>query len=150
MTDLESAWQGALAAEEQAVFGYGLLGPRLAGPNRELAQECLTAHETQRDTTRAAITAARLVPIPPAADYPALYPVPNPAAARALAIRLEEKCAVAWRFLYLAAASDDTAPGRRLREPAQQALIDSAVRATRWRALVAPKHATVPFPGLPG
>jgi hypothetical protein len=148
MTDVDSAWQGALAAEEQAVFGYGLLGARLTGPHRDLAAQHLTVHEATRDTTRAAIVAAGLTPVPPAADYPALYPVSNPAAARALAIRLEDDCAAAWRFLYLAAASDNA--GRELREPAQQALIDSALRATRWRALVSPRHATVPFPGLPG
>lgn len=149
-TDLPSAWQGALAAEEEAVFGYGLLGARLAGPNRNLALEYQTAHGELRDTTRAALAAAGLVPVPPAADYPALYPVSTPSTARALAVRLEERCAGAWRFLYLAAASDGTAAGRRLRAPAQQALIDSAVRATRWRSVVQPQHATVPFPGLPG
>jgi hypothetical protein len=148
MTEPDPAWQGALAAEEQAVFGYGLLGARLEGPNRALAQEYLGAHSTLRDATRSAIAGAGLAPVPPDADYPALYPVPNPAAARALAIRLEDDCAVAWRYLYLAAASGDT--GAELREPAQQALIDSALRATRWRALVDPQHATDPFPGLPG
>lgn len=147
MTALETAWQGALAAEQQAVFGYGLLGGQLSGPNRELALTCVTAHETLRDSTRAAVAAAGLTPEPPAADYPALYPVPGPGAARALAVRLEEACAAAWRYLYLAAASDPAAAGRSLREAAQQGLTESAVRATRWRLRTSPGRATRPFPG---
>ncbi|MDT4941633.1 MAG: hypothetical protein QOJ34_1722 [Pseudonocardiales bacterium] len=147
MTALETAWQGALAAEEQAVFGYGLLGARLTGPHRERALTCLTDHEALRDATRAALAAAGLPPVPPAADYPALYPVAGPAAARALAARLEDDCAAAWRYLYLEAASDRSAPGSALREAAQQGLTDSAVRSTQWRLLVSPGRATRPFPG---
>lgn len=142
MTNPVTAWQGALAAEEEAVFGYGLLGPKLAGPSREFAAACLTAHEALRDATRQALVAAGNPPVPAAADYPELYPVPGPGAARELAARLEDGCANAWRYLYLAAASDSSASARKLRAPAQLGLTASAVRATQWR------RTTRPFPGL--
>ena len=145
MTDLDDAWQGALAAEHEAVFGYGLLGPRLT--STEFAVVCETAHEQLRDATAEAIAAAGLDPVPPASDYPALYPVPDAAAARAVAVQVEDGCATAWRYLYLVAASTPGAAARRLRGPAQDALSASAVRAVQWRARTNPDHATRPFPG---
>ena len=145
MTDLETAWQAALAAEHEAVFAYGLLGPRLT--STALAVACESAHETLRDATAAAITAAGFAPVPPASDYPALYPVPNAAAARAVAVRVEDGCSTAWRYLYLVAASTSGAEAHRLRGTAQDALTASAVRAVRWRTHVSPDHVTRPFPG---
>jgi hypothetical protein len=145
VSPLESAWQGALAAEHKAVFAYGLLGPRLT--SGELAATCQAAHEALRDATTAAIAAARLVPVAPADDYPDLYPVPNATAARAVAARVEDDCATAWRYLYLVAASTPGATATQLRTPAQDALTASAVRAVRWRQRATPDHATRPFPG---
>ena len=148
MTALDDAWQAALAAEHEAVFAYGLLGPRLA--STQLAMACEAAHETLRDATAEAIAAAGLVPVPPASDYPRLYPVPDADAARALAVRVEDDCATAWRYLYLVAASTPGAAARQLRGTAQDALTASAVRAVRWRIRMTPKHATRPFPGTNG
>jgi hypothetical protein len=148
MTALDTAWQAALAAEQQAAFGYSLLGPRLSGPDQQLAVSCSDDHETRRDATAAAIAGAQLRPVAPKADYPALYPVADAAAARALAVRLEDDCAVAWRYLYLRAASATGARARALRATAQEALTASAVRATRWRALSTPGKATTAFPGI--
>jgi hypothetical protein len=147
MTDVSRPWQAALAAEHQAVFGYALLGPHLAGSDQQLAISCSDAHESLRDATEAALAAHGAVPVAPLADYPALYPVPDRAAARALAIRLEAACASAWRYLYLAAASATGGLPHSLRVSAQQSLTATAVRAVRWRALVNPAHATQPFPG---
>ena len=146
MTALESAWQAALAAEHEAVFAYGLLGPRLT--SGVLATTCADAHEALRDATAEAIAAAGLDPVPPESDYPGLYPVPNAAAARTVAVRVEDRCAAAWRYLYLVAASTTGADARRLRGSAQDALTASAVRALRWRERLTPDHATRPFPGL--
>jgi hypothetical protein len=146
MTALVAAWQAALGAEHQAAFGYSLLGPRLRGADQQRAVACSNAHEALRDATAEAIAATGVTPVPPLADYPALYPVPDSAAARRLAVTLEDDCAAAWRYLYLQAASG---PGRRaLRASAQSALIASAVRATAWRAIVTPARATTAFPGV--
>jgi hypothetical protein len=146
---LTAAWQAALAAEQRAVFGYSLLGPWLTGGDEQYAVSFSNLHETLRDRTAAALAAAGHTPHPPAVDYPALYPVADPAAARALAIRLEDGCAEAWRYLYLQAASvhHDRHAARRLRALAQQALTASAIRAARWRAVVTPGQAAQPFPG---
>ena len=147
-TAASTAWQAALAAEQQAVFGYGLLGPRLAGTQRSLAAACQAAHIALRDRTAAAMVAAGVTPIAARADYPALYPVPDAAAAGRLAVRLEDECAVAWRILYLRAASTADSGARMQRASGQNALTDSAVRATRWRVIVSPARATDPFPGI--
>lgn len=148
MTAVDDAWQAALAAEHKAVFGYGILGPHLSGTDQQFAVACSDAHETLRDSTASALAHAGLTPVPSQADYPALYPVDAAAAARTLAIRLEDDCAAAWRFLYLRAASTRGKRAGALRTSAQDALTASAVRATRWRAIVNPAHATTPFPGI--
>lgn len=145
MSDLDRAWQAALAAEHQAAFGYGLLGPRVRGAERSLAVSCEAAHEALRDATEASMTGSGLRPVPPRADYPALYPVHDAAQARTLAVRLEDDCAAAWRYLFAQAALAGAAA--RIAE-AQAALTASAVRATQWRALISPADATRPFPGV--
>jgi len=148
MTRLLDAWQAALAAEQQAVFGYGLLGPQLAAAEKDLAYACANEHESLRDDTAAALVAVGATPVSPAADYPALYPVPDAAAARELAVRLEDGCARAWRYMYLRAAAHSSAGPRTLRSSAQRGLTDSAVRGARWRRRVTPQHPAPPFPGL--
>jgi hypothetical protein len=147
-TALDSAWQSALAAEHQAVFGYGLLGPRLSGAQSSLAVACSDAHEALRDATEAALTAAGRTPVATRPDYPALYPAADATAARELAIRLEADCAAAWRYLYLQAASTRGTRARALRARAQGALTASAIRGARWRTITTPAHATTPFPGI--
>lgn len=144
---LVDAWQDALAAEHQAVFGYALLGPKLSGAGLQRAVSCSNAHEALRDVTSSALAAAGHIPVAARPDYPALYPVAGPAAARRLAVRLEDDCAAAWRYLYFQAASTASGRARTLRATAQQALTASAVRATRWQAVVSPMRATTPFPG---
>ena len=142
MTALEDAWQAALASEQQAAFGYALLGPQLSGTPRHLAWHAGGAHQRSVDDTSAAMAAAGLTPTPPPADYPQLYPVSGPHAARALAARLEDECAAAWRYLYAVAASTSDPAATARRAEAQGALIASAVRATRWHG------SSVPFPGI--
>jgi hypothetical protein len=148
VSTLDTAWQAALAAEHQAVFGYGLLGVHVGGAEKQLAYTCYAAHGALRDSVSVALVAAGLTPVPPEADYPSLYPVPDAGAARRLAVRLEEDCAAAWRYLYLTTASVVPAGPTGLRGDAQTALTASAVRATRWRRLVTPAAATTPFPGV--
>jgi hypothetical protein len=145
-SSLDAAWQAALAAEHQAVFGYSLLGPRLAGTDQQLAIACSDAHEALRDSTVDAIAAASLTPVTPQPDYPLLYPVTTAASARRLAARLEADCAAAWRFLYAQAAT--SAGPNAVRVAAQQALTASAVRTTRWRTIIDLATATTPFPGI--
>jgi hypothetical protein len=141
------AWQAALAAEHQAVYGYGLLGPRLTGSAQQLAVACSDTHEALRDATEQALASAGQTPTPPEADYPQLYPVADAKAAGTLAVRLEDDCATAWRFLYAEAASVPSPPAG-VRGSALDALTASAVRAARWRYRIDPSRATTPFPGV--
>lgn len=139
------AWQAALAAEQRAVFGYALLGPRLRGTAvLARAVDCSDAHEALRNATADALAAAGATPVAPAADYPAMYPVDTADRARALALTLEVACAAAWRYLYAQAARAFAPPLPDLRRSTQAALTASAVRATRWRGAAAPP----PFPGM--
>jgi hypothetical protein len=144
---MRAAWQRALAAEQQAAFGYPVLGPHLSGAEQQLAVACSNAHETLRDATADALAGARLTPAAPRADYPGMYPVSSAGAARALAIRLEDDCAAAWRYLYLRAASTTGTLAGQLRSSAQDALTASAVRAAQWRAASGTIRPTLPFPG---
>jgi hypothetical protein len=142
VTPLDAAWQGALAAEQRAVFGYGLVGPRLAAADRGTALEFATDHSTLRDATATALSGAGVPPAPPAVDYPDLPPPASPAAARRLALGLEEHCAAAWRYLYLRAASSTDRRAAALRSTAQTNLTASATRAARWRG------GPTAFPGM--
>ena len=139
----QAAWQAALVAEHEAVFGYGVLGPHLAGADQALAIACSNAHEQLRDRAEALLQAAGVQPDGPAADYPQLYPVTTPASARALGVRLEQGCAQAWRFLFVQAGLP--LPERR---EAQHNLTASAVRASKWRVRIDPTNATEAFPGV--
>lgn len=142
-----AAWQAALAAEEQAAFGYALLGPRLPAADQDLARTCAAAHETLRTATQEGLAAAGSAPVAPQADYPGLYPVRSAGAARSLAVRLEQDCASAWRALYLAAASTTGTSATARRADAQSALDAATQRAVHWRVLAGTSPATVPFPG---
>ncbi|HZZ96916.1 MAG TPA: DUF4439 domain-containing protein [Jatrophihabitantaceae bacterium] len=144
MTAVTDAWQAALRAEQQAAFGYALLGPRLPSAQQALARSCQAAHETVRDRTADDIAAAGTTPAPPAGDYPALYP--KASTPRALAAQLEDGCAARWRYLY-ARAAEVTGSGA-IRKQAQAELIASAVRATHWRKQLNPNRAVQAFPGL--
>ena len=149
MTNYVGAWLAALAAEEQAVYGYGLVGPHL--PTQQaiaLAEQCQAAHAALQDATSAALVLAGLVPPPPPADYPDLYPVSMGDSALRLALELEQDAATAWRFLFAQASHDSGAQARAVLAQAQDALTASAVRAMGWRRLRSPSAATVAFPGI--
>ncbi|HEY2299117.1 MAG TPA: DUF4439 domain-containing protein [Jatrophihabitans sp.] len=144
---VRAAWQDALAAEQQAAFGYALVGPHLPGDRQDLARSYQALHEQLRDSTAAAIEAAGARPVAALGDYPALYGI----APLILAPQLEDDCAAAWRYFYSALATAQRPPPAfaPLRRSAQRALTASALRATRWRLLTGARHAVVAFPGTP-
>ncbi len=147
--NLTAAWQQALGCEQQAAFGYALAGPHFdTGADAGLGRTCQRAHEALRDQVTALIATSGNKPQAPAADYPSLYPVGDAAAARRLAVRLESEAAAAWRYLYAVAAESTSSQSAAARDAAQDALIASAVRATKWRLRMDPATATVAFPGI--
>jgi hypothetical protein len=156
---LVRAWQAALAAEYQAVFGYGIVQAHLVpdsgdSPALDLAVSCGNEHQALTQSNAEAMLAVSVTPQGPFADYPSLFPVTSAKDASALAIRLEDACTSAWRALYAACAPAATsgaqpaAPPVGLRASAQAALTASAVRATRWRKHANVTPSTQPFPGL--
>lgn len=143
--DLVAALQAASAAEQRAYFGYGLLGPRAGADHAAHTREYQAAHAALRDHLVADLLARHAAPDDPAADYGLTAPS-TAAQAAGLAAQLEDGCAVAWRFVYATAATGEPALAAD-RAGAQRALIDSAVRAARWRIAAGDPVPTQPFPG---
>ena len=132
--------QTLLAAEHAAVYGYGVLGARLADAGRELAQQADDAHRARRDGL-VVLLRARAARVPPtlAAYDVAVAGAPE---ALALAVRLEEGLGVRWRDLV--GGTDDPA----LRILGLSGLTETAVRAARWRLAGGLRPGTVALPGV--
>ncbi|MFJ2111039.1 MULTISPECIES: ferritin-like domain-containing protein [unclassified Streptomyces] len=130
-----TATQAALAAEHAAVYGYGVVGGRVAGDRRAEATAAYTAHRSRRDALARAVRDLGGRPVVAAAAYALPFPVPDSAAAVRLAADLEDRIAGVYSDLVRATE------GPRRREAAD-ALREAAVRAVRWRG------SGVAFPGL--
>lgn len=133
-----TALQSALAAEQAACYGYGLVGAHLNASRSQSrsADSDWVAHQRARDNLTALITAAGADPGPAPVAYQLPVHVQTPAGARSLAVTLEQK--VARAYLGLVAL-----PEHSLRALGARQLTAAALRAAAWR------HATVAFPGLP-
>ncbi|WP_016909829.1 ferritin-like domain-containing protein [Streptomyces xiaopingdaonensis] len=134
MKELAAA-QAALSAEHATVYGYGVVGGRIAGERRKEAREAYDAHRARRDALRRTIRDLGGKPEPAAAAYALPFAVPDGTAAERLAAELEDRLAGVYADLVRASE------GARRREAAG-ALREAAVRSVRWRGT------GVPFPGL--
>jgi hypothetical protein len=130
------ALQAALAAEQAAMYGYGVVGSHLAGAQGVTATTDWTAHRVAADKLIAMLRSRGVVPAPAAVAYQLPHEVATTAQALTLAVTLEEQVTSA--YLALVALSEE--PLRML--GARQARA-AALRAAAWRGR------TVPFPGLP-
>ena len=134
---LVDSLQAALAGEHAAVYGYGVIGARLAGTSSAVrARSGYDTHRARRSSLRTAIAGAGAEPVAAEAAYDLGGPVLTPAQAKALAARIE--LAAAATYADVVAASDGAARGI----PASW-LSDAAVRAAVWSGTAAV------FPGLP-
>jgi hypothetical protein len=131
-----AALQGALAAENAAIFGYGMAGAYLAGARQATATAYWDVHRSARDTLAGLLRARGQQPVAAQAAYRLPFGVHSAAGAVSLAAYLED--GVTSAYLGLVAAGDAG-----LRAFAAQAMQDSAIRATSWRG------SSVPFPGMP-
>ncbi|MFI9051328.1 ferritin-like domain-containing protein [Streptomyces sp. NPDC053427] len=129
------AVQAALAAEYAAVYGYGVVGGRIARARRGEAQVAYDAHRARRDGLRRTVRDLGGTPPASAAAYELPFPVPDAAAAARLAAELEDRLAAVYADLVRAAEGS-----RRM--DAAAALREAAVRSVRWRG------SGVAFPGL--
>jgi len=130
-----SALQAALAAEDAAIFGYGVAGAHLSGNRQSAAERYWTGHNKARDTLTAMISGLGALPVAAQAFYQLPFPVHDAASAMALAAYLEDGLTRA--YLGIVAVSD-----QRLRTFGALAMQAAAQRAAFWRGT------TEAFPGL--
>jgi hypothetical protein len=135
------ALQRALAADHAAVWALALVTAFLPADLAGAVAEASTAHRARRDTVDRLLRDRGAVPSAPEAAYTTPTPVTDRASALALLITAESDTAAAWRSTL--ERTDDTA----VRALAMDALVDAAVRATRWRRAAGVVPFTVPFPG---
>ncbi|MCX5108974.1 ferritin-like domain-containing protein [Streptomyces sp. NBC_00378] len=129
------AAQAALAAEHAAVYGYGVVGGRVAEGRRAEAAAAHHAHRARRDALVRTVRGLGGEPVAAQAAYALPFAVPDPAAAVRLAAVLEDRVAGVYSDLVRAAEGP-------LRREAADAMREAAVRAVRWRG------SGVAFPGL--
>jgi Domain of unknown function (DUF4439) len=128
-----AALQAALSAEHAAVFGYGVLGAHLAGPQRAAAERDWVVHEADRDTLIGMLTARGAQPAPAAAAYELPFRVRDARTAAALAAFVEDRVAAAYLGVVALAG---------LREFGARKVRAAALRAAGWRG------SPLAFPGL--
>ncbi|HET6636736.1 MAG TPA: ferritin-like domain-containing protein [Streptomyces sp.] len=130
-----TALQAALAAEHAAVYGYGVVGGRIADDRQDEARSAYDGHRARRDHLRRVIRDLGGTPQPAAAAYTLPFAVPDSDAAVRLATELEQR--VAGVYADLVRATEGTRRG-----DAAAALREAALRASGWRG------GGVAFPGL--
>ncbi|GIF02874.1 ferritin-like domain-containing protein [Actinoplanes siamensis] len=134
---------GALAAEEAAIWAYGLIGVHLReGAEQDQARAAEDAHRVRRDDLVEQLAALRAGTAPTPAGYELPFPVTDRATALKLAVQIEDGVAQAWRTVLPVTESTQ-------RADALSALTESAVRATKWRKLARLTPLTLIFPGRP-
>jgi hypothetical protein len=131
-----AALQAALAAEQAAIFGYGVVGAHLAGARQRAATTDWIAHQVAADKLAGLIRATGARPHAAAVGYRLPFAVQSAQQARSLAVILEDR--VAQAYLAVVALSDDV-----LRDLGAREVRAAALRAASWRG------STVAFPGLP-
>jgi uncharacterized protein DUF4439 len=134
-TGVAAALQAALAAENAAIFGYGVAGAHLTGSSQAAAEQDWTGHNQARDTLAAMISARGAAPGAAQAYYQLPFRVHDAPSATRLAAYLED--GVTRAYLGLVAVSD-----QRLRRFGAMAMQEAAQRAASWRG------STLAFPGL--
>jgi hypothetical protein len=132
-----AALQAALAAEDAAIFGYGVAGAHLSGSRQSAAEQDWTAHQRARDTLTSMIAALGATPAAAQASYQLPFAVTGASTAMTLAAYLEDR--VTRAYLGLVAASST-----KLRTFGATAMQAAAQRAAYWRG------STEAFPGLGG
>ena len=121
-----AALQAALAAEDAAIFGYGVAGAHLSGTRKTTAEQDWTGHTEARDALTTMISALGATPVAAAAYYRLPFAVHNATTATALAAYLED--GVTRAYLGLVAVS-----GEKWRTFGALAMQTSAQRAAFWR-----------------
>jgi ferritin-like protein len=130
----------ALAAEEAAIYAYGLIGVHLTGSGQTLARSAEADHRTRRDQLVSRLDQLKASPAPAPAGYRLPFPVTGRAAALKLAIHVEDGVAQAWRATLAVTTGSD-------RATSLGAFSNAAVQAVRWRRAAGVAPLTMAFPG---
>lgn len=130
-----AALQTALAAEQAASYGYGVVGAHVTGAAFNVASADCVVHERARDALAKLISSLGATPRAAAAAYQLPISVSSAADAARLAVDLE--LGVVASYVELAGIPDP-----RLRTLAATSMQGACVRAARWGAK------SKPFPGL--
>ena len=131
----------ALAAEEAAIYAYGLIGVNVPAKGEvSEARAAEAAHRARRDVLVSRLAELRASTAPAPAGYELPFEITDRAAALKLAVQVEDGVAQAWRAALPVTTDAD-------RSTALSALTDAAVRATRWRRAAGLTPVTIPFPG---
>jgi hypothetical protein len=130
------ALQSALAAEQEAVYGYGVAGAYLSGSMQSAADADWLAHTSASNTIEAMLRERGTQPPAAAVAYQLPIAVQTSAQAVSLAVIIEDRIATT----YLGLVAQDSPAIRKFGALQVQA---SALRAAAWRG------STVAFPGLP-
>ncbi len=133
--EVAAALQSALAAENAAIYGYGVAGAQLGTTARNLALRNWTQHQMARDRLEAILTSLGVKPVAAQPAYRLPFPVHGTGAAISLAGYLENQVASA--YLGIVALDDP-----RLRAWGAGQAQACALRATTWLGR------TAAFPGL--
>lgn len=134
----------ALAAEEAAIYAYGVIGVHLKNTDEvSRARSADLEHRARRDALVDQIDELKASAAPQPAAYRLPFEVTDRDSALRLAVHVEDGVAQAWRTL-LAVTEGNS------RADALSHLTDSAVRATRWRRIAGVTPLTMSFPGRPG
>jgi hypothetical protein len=139
--DTATALQHALGAENAALWLYGTASAFVTSSVDAELDAAMNTVQNLRDATAQRLSAGGTTPQPAQPAYLVPKPVSDqPTALAALAVA-ESDATVAWRSVL--EHTDD----RALRAAALAALVDSAVRQTRWRRLSGQSPASVAMPG---
>ncbi|AEV88101.1 hypothetical protein ACWT_7091 [Actinoplanes sp. SE50] len=134
----------ALAAEQAAIWAYGVIGVHLPpGAEQDQARAAEQEHRVRRDDLVEQLAGLQAGAAPTPAGYQLPFPVTDRAAALKLAVQIEDGVAQAWRPVL--PVTENTQ-----RTTALSALTASAIRATRWRKFAQVTPLTLIFPGRPG
>ncbi|GGK27844.1 hypothetical protein GCM10010124_20520 [Pilimelia terevasa] len=131
-----------LAGEHAAIYAYGALGVRLPAAQAAVARRAEAAHRDRRDALLLRLDSDGGNPPAARPAYALPFAVADAAAARRLAVHVEERTAGLWR----AALGVTEGPARQL---ALTGLTESALWAARWRRYSGQAPSTVVFPGRP-
>ena len=142
--DTVTALQQALSAEHAALWLYGTASAFVTGSDETEIIAAMGNVQTLRDATEHRIAAGGATPVPAQPAYLAPQPVTGQTSALAALAVAESDATVAWRSVL--ELTDDPA----LRSAGLSALIDSAVRETRWRRLAGQSPASIAMPGAAG